>query len=96
VQVTVLEPGGNVLPLAGVHAVATGGTPLTIVGVAYTTEIGWANGARSVIGAGHVIFGGPGTGGGTGVGCVGGDELQPWTARVHTSTLSARRQKRVG
>ena len=95
VQVTVLGPIGNVDPLAGVQATATGGAPLTTVGVPYTTEIGVPSGAWSVIGAGHVIFGGSGTGGGTGVGCVGGELLQAWTARAHTSTPSARRQKRV-
>jgi len=95
VQVTVLGPVGNVVPLAGVQAVATGGEPLTTVGVPYTTEIGMPSGARSVIGAGHVIFGGSGTGGGTGVGRVGG-ELQAWTASAHTSTPSTWRQKRVG
>ncbi len=73
VQVTVLGPGGNVDPLAGVHAVATGGTPLTIVGVAYTTEIGWAEWrqerhrrrARDLRRIRYRRW--------TGVGCVGGD-----------------------
>jgi hypothetical protein len=95
VQLTVFGPVGNMDPLAGVQATATGGAPLTTVGVPYTTEIGMDSGARSVIGAGHVIFGGSGTGGGTGVGCAGG-ELQAWTASAHTSKPRAWRQKRVG
>jgi hypothetical protein len=69
VQLTLLGPTGKVDPLAGTQEVATGDAPAIVVALPYTTEIGVPSGDDSEIGAGQVIFGGSGTGGGGGVGC---------------------------
>ena len=94
VQLTVFGPVGNVDPLAGVQAVVTGGALLTTVGVPYTTEIGMPSGARERHRR-RVIFGGSGTGGGTGVGRDGGERAGSSRECAH-QYASARRQKRVG
>jgi len=63
--------------------------------VPYTTEMGEPSGDCSVMGAGHVILGGSGTGGGGGVGCD-GELLHAWNATALASAISTRRRKRVG
>jgi len=68
VHVTAVAPTANSEPLAGAHAVVTGGEPAVVVADPYTTEIGLPSGDMMVTGDGHAICGGSGTGG---LGCVG-------------------------
>ena len=68
VHVTVVVPTGKLEPLAGAHAVVTGGAPNDVVAGRYSAGTGWPSGEGRLTGAGHEIFGGSGTTGGGGVG----------------------------
>jgi hypothetical protein len=64
-------PTGKVEPLAGAHAIVTGGAPPVDVAVPYWTWIGWLLGdVNAAGGVGQAIFGPLGKGS-VGVGCVG-------------------------
>jgi hypothetical protein len=57
VHVTVVEPTGNRLPLAGEHVTVVGGVPPITDGSAYETATGCPAGELIVRGAGHTSVG---------------------------------------
>jgi hypothetical protein len=92
VQVTVVLPIGNELPLAGVQLAVTGDVPLVTDGVPKTTDMLDPVTDTCVTGAGHVMVG-SGTGGGGGVGCVGEEQLIAARALTNTQTPTALAEK---
>jgi hypothetical protein len=60
VHVTVVEPTGNRLPLAGEQLTVVGGVPPTTVAGPYETVTGCPDGELVVSGAGHTSEGGAG------------------------------------
>jgi hypothetical protein len=85
-QVTVADPTGNAVPLAGVHVVVTGACPPLTTGAPYDTVTAVPSGDGTVGEAGHVMVG-PAGGGGVGVVV---DSLQPTGVRVRTNAQVSR------
>ena len=82
VQATVVVPGRNAEPDAGVHAVWTGAVPPWVVGAGHVSVTGWFC-TDTPDGAGGQVIVSCGTGGG--VGAAGGSPPQPLASSDATS-----------